>query len=79
MVMVSGNSTVLCFQTKIVLEKQKTLFKPFIVTIILFRMLNSGETFEIGNSKITIKYSKSLVKEQKKKKRTLLENKLKEL
>ena len=31
-------------------------------------MLNSGGTFEIGNSEITINYSKSLVKEQKKKK-----------
>ena len=37
-VTVSGNSTVLCFQTKIMLQKQKTLFKPFTVTKILFRM-----------------------------------------
>ena len=36
MVTVSGNSTFLCFQTTIMLEKQKTLFKPFTVNIILF-------------------------------------------
>ena len=38
MVTVSGNSTARCFQTKIMLEKQKVLFKPFTVTKILFRM-----------------------------------------
>ena len=38
MVTVSGNSTAPCFQTKIMLEKQKVLFKPFTVTKILFRM-----------------------------------------
>ena len=34
----SGNSTVLCFKTKIMLQEQKMLFKPFTVTKTLFRM-----------------------------------------
>ena len=40
MVTVSKNSTALCFQTKIMLEKQRILFKPFTVNTILFRMLD---------------------------------------
>ena len=32
------NSTVLCFQTKVILEKQKILLKPFTITEPLFRM-----------------------------------------
>ena len=35
MVTVSGNLAVLCFQTKIMTEKQKILVKPFTVTKIL--------------------------------------------
>ena len=38
MVTVSENSAVLCFQTKIMLEKQKILFKLFTVTKTLFSM-----------------------------------------
>ena len=40
MVTVSGNLAVLCFQTKIMSEKQKILVKPFTVTKILFRIDN---------------------------------------
>ena len=40
MITVFGNSTVLCFQAKIMLEKQKILFKLFTVIKILFRMLS---------------------------------------
>ena len=40
MVTFFGNLTVLCFQTKIVLQKQKILFKPSTVTKFLFRMPN---------------------------------------
>ena len=43
MVTVSGNSTVLCFQTKITLEKQKNLFKPFPLSKIFFQIpIESG-------------------------------------
>ena len=73
-VTVSGNSTVLCFQTKIMLQKQKTLFKLSKVSKILFRMSRT----KYGIQKFTCNYSKKLVKEQKESK-TLLKNKLKEL
>ena len=52
MVTVCGNSADLYFQTKIMLQKQKILFKPFTVTKILFQMPVKVGTFEIRNSKI---------------------------
>ena len=77
-VMVSANSTVLCFQTKIVLQKQKpysnlSQYQNFIPNVQLkWELLK----YEIRN--FTIDYSKKLAKERKENK-TLLENKLKEL
>ena len=73
----SGNSTVLYFQTKIMLEKQKKiLFKPFTVTKVLLRIPPQLklELLKYEIRKFTINYSKEWEENK-----ILLENKLKEL
>ena len=76
MVTVSGNSTVLCFQTKIMLEKQKNLIQTFHSNQHFFP--NSPqlklELLKYEIRKFTINYSKEWEENK-----ILLENKLKEL
>ena len=80
MARVSGNSTVLCFQTKIVLQKQKNIIQTFhshqnfIPNAQLKRKL-----LKYKIQKFTIKYSKKKNAKKRKENKTLLGNKLKEL
>ena len=79
MVTISGNSIVLCFQTKIMLGKQKKFIQTFQSNQNFIS--NAQLKWELLNDEIrkfTIKYSKKLAKDQKEN-NTLLENKLKGL
>ena len=68
MVTVSGNSTVLCFQTKIMLEKQKNLIQTFHSNQHFFP--NSPqlklELLKYEIRKFTVNYSENLQKNGKK-------------
>ena len=78
-VTVSGNSTALCFQAKIMLQKTKDFVETFLSNQNLIPNAQlKWELLKYEIRKFTINYSKKLAKGRKENK-TLLENKLKEL